>query len=95
MSEPITNEKGRPMYELLRSVNIPVQAVAILGVFVHVQCQSHDTAAKAARFMQKGGAFKLLKITHWVDKAKHANDAKSACGLTTWVDRYTAHLKVC
>jgi hypothetical protein len=89
----MTNENGKPIYDLLRKNGLPVQGVVVLGAFVHVDCLCSDTARKVANVMQPGG-FNYLKTTKHVEKAKHANEAKSVRGMTTWVERHTAHFKV-
>lgn len=88
----MTNAKGKPIYDLLRSGGIKVNGVVVLGVFAHVECHCEETARKAARVMQRGG-FEFLKITKRVEEAKNPNMDKAVRGMSTWVEFWTAHLK--
>ncbi len=82
---PLTNAKGRPIFNLLRAAGLPVSGVVVLGVFVHVECKCENTAKGVARLLSKGG-FSFLKISR--------NYRRAAGYGSKAVDYWTAHLKV-
>lgn len=88
----MTNDRGKPFYDLLRKAGLPVQGVVVLGRFIHVECLCEETARKVAHLLTQA-KMEFLKITHRVDRAKHPNMERAQCGMSTWVHRYTAHFK--
>ena len=89
----MTNAKGQRFYDLLRRTGVMVQGVNVLGSFVHVTCKCQNTAERAAEVLAQAG-FRLLKITHNIDRAKIQREPKPGIVAPTRTEWYTAHFTV-